>query len=184
MNVDNENNLNNLLVHRYQNGENEALELLIKRFHPVMLRTICHYTCNREPVDDIAQDCWYTIIKKLSELDLQISFDAWALTIAKRKAIDWIRERQQMRSRNQKVKAESLNRSDNDAGTTEVEADQLDKVRIGIQQLPPTQKMVITMFYLENLSIKEISSVLEISKGTVKSRLFHAREKLKRIIKT
>ncbi|MGF1670650.1 MAG: RNA polymerase sigma factor [Balneolaceae bacterium] len=44
--------------------------------------------------------------------------------------------------------------------------------------------MVLSMFYLENLSVKEIGSVLELSTGTVKSRLFHARENLKNIIST
>ncbi len=180
MNANRENNTNNRLVICYQNGDKQALELLIRRFHKVMLRTICYYTRNPEPADDIAQDCWYIIIKKLDTLDLKISFNAWALTIAKRRAIDWIRQQQQSRNTDQKVKTESENLPDNDTGTTEDESERLDKIQIGIRQLPPTQMTVISMFYLDNLSIKEISDVLDISEGTVKSRLFHARENLKR----
>lgn len=97
MNPGDENNVNNVLVHRYQNGDDEALKLLIKKFHPVMVRTVVHFTRNYSAVDDIVQECWYSIIEKLGGLDLQISFDAWALTIAKRKAIDWIRKQQRMR---------------------------------------------------------------------------------------
>lgn len=44
MNSEKEHNFNNLLIHRYQNGEDEALEILIKRFHPVMVRTISYHT--------------------------------------------------------------------------------------------------------------------------------------------
>jgi len=60
--------------------------------------------------------------------------------------------------------------------------EKLDEIRVGIQQLPMSQRIVLSMFYMENLSLAEISSVLDVSKGTVKSRLFYAREKLKTII--
>jgi DNA-directed RNA polymerase specialized sigma24 family protein len=56
------------------------------------------------------------------------------------------------------------------------------KIRMGIQLLSSAQRIVLEMFYLENLSLREISDVLNIPEGTVKSRLFHAREKLKNII--
>jgi len=46
------------------------------------------------------------------------------------------------------------------------------------------QQMVIKLFYTEEYSLKEISKTLNISVGTTKSRLFHAREKLKQILKT
>lgn len=68
---------------------------------------------------------------------------------------------------------------------TEEESDEylLNKIHIGIQQLSPVQQIVLRMFYLENLSLLEICSLLNVSEGTVKSRLFHARENLKKIIK-
>jgi len=80
------------LVEQYQNGNRDALKLLIKNFHPKMIRTIRYYTHSSEPADDLAQECWYHIIRQLGQVDLEISFDAWALAIAKRKAIDWIPE--------------------------------------------------------------------------------------------
>ena len=180
MNPGNENNVNNVLVYRYQNGEDEALKLLIKRFHPVMVRTIVYYTRNCSAVDDIVQDCWYSIIEKLSGLDLQISFDAWALTIAKRKAIDWIRKQQRMRT--QAVALHDANLPDVENNETGSEAERLEKIRTGIRLLSPSPRIVLEMFYLENLSLKKISDVLDIPEGTVKSRLFHARENLKKTI--
>ena len=52
-----------------------------------------------------------------------------------------------------------------------------------IKNLPQNQQIILRLFYLEECSINEISSILKISKGTVKSRLFYAREKLKSIFK-
>ncbi len=168
---------NELLVKRYQNGDKGALQLLIKRFHPMLVRTIYYYTRDKSPVDDLAQECWYVIIKKLAELKLKISFEAWALTIARRKAIDWIRTQQRSRKQAKVMKAEA--KSEVQSKKADYKEDKLEKIRIGIQQLPPSQRIVLNMFYLENLSLSEISKVLDISKGTVKSRLFYAREELK-----
>ncbi|MFD2533218.1 RNA polymerase sigma factor [Gracilimonas halophila] len=167
------------LISSYQNGDEKALRLLIKKFHPMLVRTIYYYTNDQASVDDLAQEYWYAIIEKLAELKLKISFEAWALTIARRKAIDWIRAQQRARKQAEALKVEAdseLQSSDED------NKDDLEKIRIGIQQLSPTQQIVLTMFYLENLSLSEISKVLGISKGTVKSRLFYAREELKNSI--
>lgn len=168
---------NELLVKRYQNGDKEALQLLIKRFHPKLVRTIYYYTKDQRPVDDLAQECWYAIIEKLAELELKISFEAWALTIARRKTIDWIRAQQRSRKQAKAMKAEA--KSEVQSNKADKKEDKLEKIRIGIHQLSPSQRIVLNMFYLENLSLSEISKVLDISKGTVKSRLFYAREELK-----
>ena len=52
-----------------------------------------------------------------------------------------------------------------------------------IKKLPEQQQIVIRLFYVEDYTLKEISEILNISIGTAKSRLFHAREKLKLILK-
>ncbi|NGP89461.1 RNA polymerase sigma factor [Fodinibius halophilus] len=168
------------MIQRFQNGEEKALKTLIRSFHPIMKKTIYHQIREQDPVDDIAQNCWYIIIKKLSELELKVSFKAWALSIARRKAIDWIRKQQQCAKHAQTLKSET--ESEQKQAATDYSDEKLKKVQEGIQQLPATQQIVLELFYLDNLSLKEISNLLEISKGTVKSRLFYAREKLKQII--
>lgn len=169
-----------LLVDHYQNGDERALQLLIKQFHPRLVRTVYYYTKDHASVDDLAQECWYAIIEKLEGLRLKISFEAWALTIVRRRAIDWIRAQQRSRKHAEAMKAEAG--SEVQISEEENKEDDLEKIRTGIQQLSPPQRIVLNMFYLENLSLTEISKVLDISKGTVKSRLFYAREELKNTI--
>lgn len=168
------------LISRYQEGDRQALQLLIKRFQPKLLRMINYHTGYGAPVEDIAQECWYAILSKLEGLKLRISFEAWAFTIARRKAIDWIRARQRSRTRDEALKADSQTEVP-DNGTANRE-EKLKGVRRGIQRLSPTQQIVLEMFYLENLSLTEVSNVLDIPQGTVKSRLFYAREALKEIL--
>ena len=173
---------NESLVAQYQQGNRDALKLLIKRFHSKLISMIYYYTNSRIPAEDLAQECWIDIIQKLPELNLKISFEAWAHTIAKRRCIDWIREQQRMRKRAQALKAETTKIEELDEGTDPV--DEMETIRTGIMKLPATQRMVLRMFYLDNLSLLEISDVLDVPEGTVKSRLYHAREKLKSIIKS
>ena len=71
----------NILVERFQNGDRKALEILICNFHTDLKRIIQYHTKARQPVEDIAQECWHDIIQKLDELELKISFNAWAFTI-------------------------------------------------------------------------------------------------------
>lgn len=170
----------NRLVEQFQKGDKDALKQLIRRFHPKLKQVVYATTRDESSIDDLVQECWYSIIPKLDSLRLKISFEAWALTIARRRAIDWIRHQQVERKRAAVLGNAANEEPINDDANGQV--DKLDDIRLGIQQLPTSQRIVLSMFYLENLSLSEISNVLDVSKGKVKSRLFYAREKLKSII--
>ena len=62
------------------------------------------------------------------------------------------------------------------------EDDRKEKMREALARLPSMQKEIITLYYFEELSLHEISENLNISEGTVKSRLFNARTLLKKLI--
>jgi RNA polymerase sigma-70 factor (ECF subfamily) len=170
------------LARKSQLGDREALKQLIKRFNKVLSYKVLHHTRDRDSLEDIVQECWYAIINNLSEVKFQIGFEAWALNIARNKAVDWIRVQQRAR------KIIGSSESDNFETTVDFEEEDLvemrkKEVRICMKLLPQTQQIILELFYKENLKISEIADVLEISKGTVKSRLFNAREHLKNIIK-
>ena len=65
----------------------------------------------------------------------------------------------------------------------DVSRKQLETLRIAIKSLSEEHQNSLKLFYIESYGIMEISEVLQISKGTVKSRLYYAREKLKTILK-
>ena len=58
-------------------------------------------------------------------------------------------------------------------------SDPLQRVRAGLDELEPKERLVLTWFYLEEMSVREIAEVLSVPIGTVKSRLFHARSALR-----
>jgi len=176
MKADSEHIINENLVRGYLNGDEESLKLLIKRFHPKLKRQVYRQIHQNGPVDDIVQESWYAIINNLAELKHQIGFEAWALTIARRKAIDWIRDQQRTRRKMEDLRLQQERMQEDEP---DEKNRKLSEISRKVQELPRAQQMVLIMFYKDNLTIKEIAKVLDISVGTVKSRLFHGREFLK-----
>ncbi|MFU8812551.1 MAG: RNA polymerase sigma factor [Balneolaceae bacterium] len=169
-----------VLISRYQQGEEAALKLLIRRFHPRLVRFVRSVTRHGDASEDIAQQCWEAMLPQLAELNIAVRFEAWACTIARRKSVDWIRHRQRERKLGESLK----NSAELDEKPTEEwnQDEKLNRVHTAIQLLPATQKRILELFYLDHLNLREIARLLDIPQGTVKSRLFHAREHLKEII--
>ena len=167
-----------LLVLQCQNGNKEAFSLLVKRWHAKLCHQAYFYTKDKDIAKDIAQDSWKVIVKKIYSLNEPNSFGSWALTIVNRKAIDWIRKNKRNKEKLHSYYKDSLENNDKDY-TYNSNSNNSEGVLMAIKKLPDNQQIILTLFYLEECSIAEISTILKVSKGTVKSRLFYAREKLK-----
>lgn len=181
MQIDNPNEIpDGWLVEKYQSGHKNALALLVKRWHLKFCKQAFWYVKDIDTAKDIAQDSWKVIINKIDSLQDSNKFGGWALSIINRKSIDWIRK-QKRTKKNLKDFDQTYGLLNDIEDATE---DNKSKTILdAVSLLPENQKVVLRMFYLESYSIIQISELLKISKGTVKSRLFYAREKLKSHIK-
>lgn len=170
------------LVIAYQSGDINALSVLVERWHISFCKLAFWYVKDADVAKDIAQESWTIIIRKLEGLKEPKKFKSWAISIVNRRAIDWIRAE---RNENKKLHLFYSERSvksrieDHEDHKQELRK----KLLKSIQELSEDQQMVVKLFYAQNYSLKEISELLRISVGTAKSRLFHAREKLKTILK-
>ena len=135
-------------------------------------------TNDYEACNDIVQECWYAIIKGINNLKDPKFFGVWVYRIVQGKSVDWIRSRQKQRKVNEIEKRESkVDRSDSVEELT-MQEDAIRKLRLSLKALPPEQRFILSLHYLENRPVNEIGEILKIPSGTVKSRLFHARKKL------
>ena len=168
------------LVLQYQFGNDKALPLLVKRWHKKFCSKAYWITKNKEISKDIAQDSWKTIIEKIYSLKDANSFGSWASRIVYTKSLDWIKFNIKEREKLKEYQKDNL----------VIDVEQNDNVQLqkallkAIKSLPVAQQHVIRLFYVEEYTLKEIGAILDISLGTAKSRLFHAREKLKQKLKT
>lgn len=169
-----------LLVLKCQSGDKRSLSLLINRWHPKLIRQANRHLYDIEASKDVVQESWQAILKGLGGLKDSAKFGVWALSITNRKAIDWIRKKQTSRKRESDEVAFQLEHSVHEGNEKEL---LLNKVSIALKNLPSDQRIVLSMFYLESLSLSQISKILSLPVGTIKSRLYYAREHLKIVLK-
>ncbi|WP_431166203.1 RNA polymerase sigma factor [Tenacibaculum halocynthiae] len=178
----NNNSSDKELVLAYKSGKKEAFSFLVKKWHLQFCKLAFWYVKDADVAKDIAQESWKVILKKIENLEEPDKFKSWAISIVKRKAIDYLRL-----NKKRKLKLEKYYKDNTvnicTEGTENKESIYKKRLREGIQKLPENQKIVIQLFYIQNYSLNEISELINISVGTAKSRLFHAREKLKTILK-
>jgi len=173
------NNLNRKLVLDYQSGNEKALPILVARWHKRFCTKAYWLVKDADVAKDIAQDSWKTIMAKIGNLKDPNSFGSWALRIVYTKAIDWIKQDVKERESLQEYHRNNL--------IQDIKPDTNKPLQLAllkaVKSLPEHQQMVVRLFYVEDYSLKDIGELLNISIGTAKSRLFHAREKLKLILK-
>jgi RNA polymerase sigma-70 factor (ECF subfamily) len=167
------------LVLEYQSGNIKALAVLVKRWHKSFCEKAFWILKDADLAKDIAQDSWKTIIDKIHKLENPESFGYWASRIMYTKSMDALRAKQRQNNFLDVYKNEKEQFEEAEADNEQIKKEVLKAIKC----LPQNQQIVLQLFYVQSYSLKEVSKILEISIGTTKSRLFHAREKLKKTIK-
>jgi len=170
------------LIISYQSGKKEVLALLVKRWHVQFCKLAYWYCKDAQISKDIAQESWLVIFEKLQHLKEPEKFKSWAISIVNHKAVDWIRKKNREQNKLHKLYDESpkIVAEEKEHGYSDSVHQ---KMKLEIAKLPEHQQTVLKLFYIEEFSLKQIGELLEISIGTAKSRLFHARERLKKTMK-
>ncbi len=168
------------LVQRLQTGDRNALVDLVKKWHVIFCEKAFWIVKDKELAKDIVQDAWIVISQKVQNLKDPKQFKNWASRIIYNKAIDVLRQQNKQKFVNAELTAESHTHDIDNDRNAEVKKMLLN----AIHNLPHSQKEVIQLFYVQNYTLKQISTLLNISVGTAKSRLFHAREKLRITLKS
>jgi RNA polymerase sigma-70 factor (ECF subfamily) len=169
--------IDDLLVLAAQAGDLGAFERLATRWHPRLFRHARRMTGDVEGARDATQEAWVAIVRGLGRLKDPARFAPWALRITGRRCADWIARRRQARSRNAGRDPASVVISP--AGP---DADDLSRVRDALRRLDRSDRLLLAMFYLEGFSVPEIAHACSVPPGTVTSRLFHARERLRAVL--
>jgi RNA polymerase sigma-70 factor (ECF subfamily) len=164
-----------LLVVRCQLGEPAAFDALAARWHRPFWSYLRRLADHDAAAEEAVQETWVRVLRGLPRLREPERFATWAFTIARRVALDQLRVRYAAPP-DAHLDPEALEETDDDE--TELKTD-LMALRHGLMRLPPPPREVLTLFYLRELSLADVAEILEIPVGTVKSRLFQARRRLR-----
>lgn len=165
---------------RCQDGDEDALKTLIARWQPRLGRLAWRLTSEREAARDIAQDAWVAIVRGIKRLKDPAGFRAWAYRIVTNKCADWTRRvvvRRSVAKELRDTAAESAGLSNETDSASEVT-----RMCDALAKLPGEQRAILSLHYLDGMGLAEIARVLDVPTGTVKSRLYHARSRLKQAL--
>ena len=164
-----------LLVVRCQLGERAAFEELIQRWHPPLWGYLRRVAGNDDAARDVIQDVWVRVLRGIGRLREGSRLRPWLFGIGRRVLMDRLRHQYASRIDDSFDVSELAGDVENDDLEQEIAAMEHELAR-----LPVTEREVLTLFYLRELSLAEVSEVLGVPVGTVKSRLFRARQLLRR----
>lgn len=167
------------LVASAQAGDRAAWERLVVRWQPRLLRHAWRLTGHADRAADLVQDAWVDIWKGLRALDDVVAFPAWAFRIVTRRCQRSWQAAERAHADLSDI-ADTPHDSD-DAAAADAMARDIDVARVqaAMADLPATQRAALSLFHLEDLSVAEISIALDVPPGTVKTRLMHARRKIR-----
>jgi len=174
------------LVKRARRGDLGAYDDLVRRYQERVYATVYHMTANHEDANDLTQDAFIKAFQALKSFKGGSSFYTWVYRIAVNKTLNFLKSRKHRT-------AYSLNDLDfnaennpdlvalisdktprREAGLTELQ----EKLNEAMQQLSEQHRLVVTLHDVQGLPHEEIAQIMDCNVGTVRSRLFYARQQL------
>jgi RNA polymerase sigma-70 factor (ECF subfamily) len=163
-----------LLLLRCQMGDKDALAELIDRYERPLRYFINRLLDNSELTEDIFQDTWLTVIRRIHGLREIDAFPAWLYRIARNKVYQWLRTKRNVSGLDENIAV------DDHAEEDDFSVEDAAKVHKCLKELPPEYREVLMLRFLEQMSYQQISQVLNCKLGTVRSRIYYAKIALRR----
>lgn len=176
------------IIDLYKSGNTEAIDILIERYKDSLYKFCYHLSPVRHDADDLFQDTWVKAVQHIETYDTGKRFNTWLFSICMntyrdkyRKAKRWL-DRVKVFFSNDEMQDEFDDMESPGIPVSEyMEIKEETKIlRDSINSLDDTFRIPLILFYFKELSYEDISHILDIPEGTVKSRLNSGRAKLKK----
>ena len=173
------------LVELVQQGNKAAFDLLVRKYQNRVLNLVSRFVKNQGDVQDVAQEAFIKAYRAVPGFRGESAFYTWLYRIAENTAKNYLvaQKRRPSGSDIDAMDAENFDGSDNLRENSSPErlllSEELRKVVFAtLEQLPEDLRTAITLREMEGLSYEDIAQVMECPVGTVRSRIFRAREAL------
>jgi len=176
------------LVSRAQAGDAKAFDALVLKHTGKLYGLVYHMTSNHDDTNDLLQDIWTKVYRSLAGFRGASRFTTWLHSIAVNMSINFIKRRARRRAVSFEEATPSENGEISPAETllvsphtprTEASLGELQqRLTEALDQLTPDHRAVVTMFDIQGMPHAEISKILRVSEGTIRSRLFYAHRQL------
>jgi len=171
-----------LLVARVRDGDINALGKLYERYKSQVYRTATAITHDERMADDILQEVFLRVNRYADSFDQTQPFEPWLYRITVNLSYSWVNRAKRWVSFFQDAIERLKAPSWRDPERVTEAREQRESLGRAIDGLPDSHRVVVILYYLEGLSVSEVAYALGVPEGTVKSRLYYAREKLRKAI--
>jgi RNA polymerase sigma-70 factor (ECF subfamily) len=168
------------LVLRARHGNNAAFDELVRRFRGAVIAVAEQTTGSRDCAEDVAQDAFTRAYTRFSQLRDRERFRAWLVRMTWRLAIN--------RQRSERRRMQRETRHVDEVPPTPTTADEIaarerrQQLWRAIDALPDKLRVVTVLAGIEGHDVREVARLLRLPEGTVKSRLFLGRQRLKELL--
>lgn len=176
----------NAIVQRCRDGQLELLGIIIDRYHNPLIRFCYHLTGNKEAAAELYQETWERVLLRLNLYNTQRPFGNWLFAIAANLYKDSYRKRKRWLNIvkdyfHQDQLDRDLDIADTRPGPEDELTKQEEKLVLSqcLQQLDDNHRIPLILYYFRDASIEDVSEILGIPEGTVKSRLHNGKRKLR-----
>jgi len=177
----------NKRINEVLKGNHEAFEEIVTMFQHRLYQVCYRMLGNRQEAEDIAQEAFVRAYVNIHTYDQKRKFSTWLFRIATNLCIDRIRKKKPDYYLDAEVPGtEGLNMYSQIAATGDLPEEEVEKmetqerIQYEIGRLPDKYRSVIILRYMEELPLQEISDILELPLGTVKTRVHRGREALRK----
>ncbi|MEA3441245.1 MAG: RNA polymerase sigma factor [Chloroflexota bacterium] len=168
------------LILQVQEGSLEALGVLYDRHRQLVFRTVLAISGDPDVANDLLQDVFLRLYRFIDRVDTCRPLEPWLYRMSTNLTYTWVKRNTRW-TRPLDEMAEWLGGGGKNSPHDAVERkDDVDQIHKALSSLSPSQRVVVVLYYLNDLSLHEISEILEIPVGTVKSRLHYGRQALKK----
>ena len=166
------------LMVRYQRGEAAAIEELVQRLSPPLLRFFSFSLVSTAEAEDLLQDCWLRIHRSRQTYRVSEPVLPWIFAIARHRRLDGHRRRQRRMSREVLV----ADPKDNSSTLPETMGDDSDELRNMLGQIPESQREVILMLKVSGMSLEEVARATSSSVGAIRQKAHRADAQLRELL--
>lgn len=163
-------------VLRARQGDREAFERLVDEYDRRLLHYMRRFERDPERALDLVQDVWLTAFRRIGSLQFPHAFRTWLYKIAHTLAVSVIRRR--VREPDHEILDHDSMAVDRRVSPT----DETELIHLALERVAPDHREVLLLRFLEDMSLEEIAEVVGCPAGTVKSRMFYAKQALRNIL--
>jgi len=167
------------LILKIQDGNLDALGVIYDRHRRLVYRTALAICNDPEAAADLLQDVFLRLHRFADRVDPERPLEPWLYRVTTNQSYTWVKRHQRWTQPLEEIAEWLSSGVKNSPQYITEQNDESKRIQVAISKLSLTQRVVVVMYYINDLSLREIAEILEIPEGTVKSRLHYGRNALK-----